>query len=352
MIFYLVGFVGLVGSCLMAAYYLWFYKPDRALPMYGLLIGTLILSVIGATIRLRPTHLPILDEDTGDVAVRFWAESDRLLFPHECVKVWWSVVGDLELTFNGISVPAEDYIGEGTHCAQNGDNATLEVLANDRSWHSYDLPIPSLISDSLTSAPYYLWSVFAILLGILVYMPLAIQTLRRNWQSGARSDIVSCIGCFLFALVFYLPFGFDSAALYEEWVVHSYFDGRSASYLGPELVSRFLGANTAHVSLPHQLGLLRRVSSGSFSDTCWQDDLAFRRIASIKDVAVLQLSDCRIIHGLSGQFRSAVFAFITIELQYALSSGSRILCIRLLSTSPTAGAHGRLAGADVQRRLE
>ena len=40
-IFYLVGFVGLVGSCLMAAYYLWFYKPDRALPMYWLLIGTL-----------------------------------------------------------------------------------------------------------------------------------------------------------------------------------------------------------------------------------------------------------------------------------------------------------------------
>ena len=257
MIFYLVSFVGLVGSCLLAAYYLCASTNLTApLPMYWLLIGALILSVIGGWIRLRPTHLPILDEDTGDVAVRFWAENDRILFPHECVKVWWSVVGDVELTFNGISVPAEDYIGKGTHCAENGDNATLEVLANDRSWRTYELPIPSLFSTSQTPAPYYLWSIIAILLGILVYMPLAIQTLRRNWQSGARSDIVSCIGCFLFALVFYLPFGFDSAALYEEWVVHSYFDGRSASYLGPELVSRFW------VLTPHTLAYL--ISSDSF----------------------------------------------------------------------------------------
>ena len=255
-IFYLVGFVGLVGSCLLAAYYLRFNRPDRALPMYWLLIGTLVLSVMGGWIRLRPTHLPMLDEDTGDVAVRFWAENDRILFPHECVIVWWSVVGDLELTFNGISAPAEHYIEEGAHCAENGDNATLEVLANDRSWRTYELPIPSLFSSSLSSPPYFYWSVVAILLSLMVYVPWIVQAIRSSWGRGLKTDLLAAAGCLLFVLMLYLPFGFDSVGHWEEWLVHSYFEGRPATHLGPELISRFW------VLVPHALAFL--ISSDSF----------------------------------------------------------------------------------------
>ncbi len=192
----------------------------------------------------------MLDKDTGDVAVRFWAENDRLLFPHECVQVWWSVVGDAELKFNGTAVTAEDYVGSGNHCAENGDRATLEMLANDGSWRSYELPIPSLFSSSQTPPLYFWWSLVAILLGLMVYLPWIVQAIRSSWGRGLKTDLLAAAGCLLFVLMLYLPFGFDSAGHWEEWVIRGYFEGGALRFFRAEAVSRFF------VMIPHAIAHL------------------------------------------------------------------------------------------------
>ena len=310
LIFYLVGFVGLVGSCLLAAFYLRFHRPDRPLPMYWLLMGTLILSVIGATIRLRPTHLPILDEDTGEVAVRFWAENDRLLFPHECVKVWWSVVGHNELKFNGTAVPAADFVGNGNHCAEDGDRATLEVLSNEGNRRLYELPIPSLFSSTHTPAPIFLWSVLAILLCLIVYVPWIVQAIRSSWGRGLKKDLLAAAGCLFFVLMLYLPFGFSSAGHWEEWIIRGYFESGTPSFYRTEAVSRFF------VMIPHAIAHL--LSPDSF--------------VGYHLVNLLMYSGSMILlYGILRHFgMSPLYAFLTSILYMAYPVNSALMTLRRL----------------------
>ncbi len=82
------------------------------------------------------------------------------------------------------------------------------------------------------------WQGFGVVLAGLVFIPLALQSLRRGLQGGLGADFV-VIGAFLaFLLLLYSPFGFESIGQQDSWYNLAYFEGRSAKVVR-EIASRF-----------------------------------------------------------------------------------------------------------------
>ena len=256
LLLYLVGFVGLIGSFPLAAYYLFAYRTERPMPVCLMLIGALLLAAVGGWLRLRPTVPTVIDEDNGDVAVRMWAEHDRIVFPHECVDVRWSVVGAKSLIVNGNDYNHSKLLGKTEHCPGHGDQATLEAVTEDGASYSFSLVIATLLP-SIQSKPFFLyWTRFGLLLGGLVFVPLCARMVREGWQKRHSGDFVAVGGCVFLVFILYLPFGFDSSGHWEEWHVFAYYEGGPLSVFATENVSRFFAM------APHSLAYL--VSSESF----------------------------------------------------------------------------------------
>ncbi len=256
LLFYLFGFVGLTGSCLLAGWYLWTKYVSRPMPLSSLVVGALILAVVGGWLRLSSTELPVIDEDNGTVSVRFWAERDRLIFPHECANLRWSVAGAEQLFVNGSDYSHSIRIGKTKHCAGDGEGATLEAVTESGERYGFTLPIASFFS-AFGSQPIFLyWSLFGIFLAVVIFVPLFAGNLRERWRKKARGDFAAVGGCLFLVFMLYLPFGFDSAGHWEEWVINAYFEGSVESFIASESISRFW------VLVPHSLAYL--ISSESF----------------------------------------------------------------------------------------
>ena len=203
LIIYLFGFVGVLGSGLLSLYFLINFRPDRPLPINSFLIALLILLVLGGAIRLSPAQQPLLDEDNGSVAVRFWAERGDILFPHECIDVGWSVAGAQALRFNGADASAQGNPGRSRHCAEAGSTATLEVSDESGALMTATLTISSALP-ALAAAPAFSYlAAFGILLGAAVNIPISFgwranrgHVLRAAiwWRSAPASPLsLSCI---------------------------------------------------------------------------------------------------------------------------------------------------------------
>ena len=82
------------------------------------------------------------------------------------------------------------------------------------------------------------WQMMGLVLGALVYIPLLIQGFRRGFAARSSADFVAIAAFFVFLLILYLPFGFNSIGHQEEWSFHSYLEGRP-SKVSDELASRF-----------------------------------------------------------------------------------------------------------------
>ena len=238
LLFYLFGFVIFVGSPLLAAYYLWLRRLERPLPVAWLLLALMILIVVGAWLRLSPHETPVIDLANVDVAVRVWAEHDRTLFPHECVPVWWSVVGAQSLAFNGREILRDDNPASAEHCAEDGDYAEIEVVNQAGESETYRLAIVSQFPHSAIPPPFFYVSSLGLVLGALVYLPL-LSRYWREWRSrDLRADAVSILGCFFVVFVLHLPFGFNSGLHWEAWITHGYAEGGTLSFYATESVSR------------------------------------------------------------------------------------------------------------------
>lgn len=256
LLFYLVSFVTLIGAPALAIYYFCLRRLGQPLPVSWLLLGALALTVLGAWLRLTPHDPPLLEASDEPVAQRFWAEHDRVLFPHECVKVWWSVVGAPSLRYKSREFEAELNPASSVHCAEDGDSAIFEVIEADGQSREYRLPIVSHFPHKAVPPPFFYLSSLGILLGLLIYGPLLARHLRDCRKRSARADAVSILGCFFMVFILYLPFGFDSSGHWEEWIVHGYTEGGTLSFYATEAVSR------PFVMVPHTLAYL--ISSESF----------------------------------------------------------------------------------------
>ena len=240
LIIYLFGFVALLGSALLSLYFLKHFKLDRPLPIKRFTIVLLLLIALGAAIRLSPARQPLIDEDDGNVAVRFWAERDRIIFPHECIAVGWSVSGAQSLALNGRDVTDAGNPGVATHCAGDGRAAMLEVIAADGSSSRHTLEINSLFPATQNPPVYVVWSCFAFLVGFIVFARLAADLVRRYRPGRHAADYVAALGCLIFVIALHLPLGFDGIAHWENWILHAYIEGGSPGFYDAELVSRFM----------------------------------------------------------------------------------------------------------------
>ncbi len=241
LVFYLAGIVGLVGSCLLAVYFLWALDVNRPFPISWMIIGTSFLVIAGGWLRLSPTSAPLIDDDNGIVAVRFWAENNSIIFPHECVEVGWSVVGAQSVALNGRDVTDDGNPGWGEHCSGEGEAATLEVIANGDARYTHTLAIASLFPNPQNPPVAVLWSLFGLTIGFIVFVPIIWHAIRDNWRKSSVPDYIAIAGCLSFTIALYLPFGFDSIAHWENQIIHSYIEGGSPSFFDSWIVSRFFG---------------------------------------------------------------------------------------------------------------
>ena len=256
LLFYLVGFAVLVGSPLLAIYYLWLPQLGRPLPLIWLLPGLAALLAFGAWLRLTPHEPPLIDEASGAVARRIWAEHDGSLFPHECVAVGWSVVGARTIWFNDREVAADANPAYAEHCAEDGHSARIEVMSEDGEIADAILPIPALFPGRALPPPFFYISLLGIALGLLTYAPLLARYVGTLRAREARADGAAIAGCFLAIFALYLPFGFSSSGHWEEWIIHGYAEGGPLSFYATEAVSR------PFVMTPHTLA--RLISSETF----------------------------------------------------------------------------------------
>ncbi len=256
LLFYLVGFVCFVGSPMLAIYYCWRRRLEQPLPVVWLLLGGMVLIALGAWLRLSAPPPPLIDEAQGNFAVRIWSDQDRILFPHECINVRWSVVGAAAVRFNVREMAAETNPASALHCAEDGSIAQLDFVDADGESKSYHLPIASQFPQSAPPPPFFYLSLLGIILGLVVYVPIFAQHWRKLRLRQARADLICILGCFFVVLVLYLPFGFDSSGHWEEWIIHGYTEGGTLSFYVSEAVSR------PFVMVPHTLAYL--ISSESF----------------------------------------------------------------------------------------
>ena len=82
------------------------------------------------------------------------------------------------------------------------------------------------------------WQSFGLLLSGFVFIPLAVQALQTGLKNRSREDFVAIAACFLFMLILYLPFGFDSVGQWESWVFRAFLESDQFP-VSSELVSRF-----------------------------------------------------------------------------------------------------------------
>ncbi len=241
LLFYLVGFVGVCGTALLALHYLRANRLNDKPPLSRLLVASLILACIGASLRLAPHTRLAIDADDGKVAIRFWTARDSMIFPHECLDVAWSVIGAESARFLGNDVSLDQNPGYASFCASDGAAATLEVFAEDGARYEYNLPVSSLFPHPLSPPAPMVWSLLWLILALVIFSLLMWQGLRRNWRNTSSGDKIAAAACLLFPIALYLPFGFQTSAHWENWILHGYMEGGPPSFFDSWVVTRFGG---------------------------------------------------------------------------------------------------------------
>lgn len=256
LLFYLAAFVTLIGAPALAIYYLCLRRLDGPLPVCWLLLLGMALIAVGAWLRLTPHEPAVIEASNERYALRIWADHDRVLFPHECVRVWWSVVGAASVRFNGREILSDSNPAYSRHCAEDGDISALDVVDESGMSETYHLAIASHFPHDAVPPPFFYLSTLGIILSLLIYAPLLARQLRESRSRGARGDLLSILGCFFVVFVLQLPFGFDSNGHWEEWIIHGYTEGGTLSFYATEAVSR------PFVMTPHTLAYM--ISSETF----------------------------------------------------------------------------------------
>ncbi|MDE2952380.1 MAG: hypothetical protein OXT68_16650 [Chloroflexota bacterium] len=151
------------------------------------------------------------------------------------------------------------------------------------------------------------WQLFGVAMGGVVYIPLLIRALKAGRDRRATADFAAIAVFFVFLLLLYLPFGFDSIGHWEEWVVNAYFEGRP-SKLSIELITRIWAV------IPHALAYV--ISSESFTGYHVVNFFLF-------------WGKLALLYGILRQLRLApVYAFLTTMLFMVYPVNSGLMSLR------------------------
>ena len=293
-------------------------RPKLGRLRIPLLVAGFVVLLVIFVLAVSRILAPQIDSEFGGATVHLSADRALIVFPGECARLKWDVKGIQSVYLNGEGklswgelayCPSKDDISPiFSITSENGDlrNFVLNIrylppelvdslflttilsfiflafyfLATERIC----APIPfgkvqifSLIAllmfcllcqtgelfsiDSLLNALKRLftspaWQGFGLLLAGLVFTPLIVQSLREGLKKRSWEDFAAIGAFFVFVLVLYLPFGFDSIGHWEEWVFRHYPED-SQRQASSELVSRFW------ILVPNVLANV--LSPGSFS---------------------------------------------------------------------------------------
>ncbi len=256
LIIYLAGFVGIGFTVVYTLYMLIILTPDKPFPILQSLSVVILLAVVGTTLRFSASSPQPINVSSDTVSLQFWSEHDHIVFPDECLVVGWSVSGAEQILFNGQDVTDRENPTTSTHCVEDGSEATLAVTDINGQEATYTLPIPSVFPHLEQTTIFAILSVTGLVLSGLVFIPLLYQKLHFAITTRKTPDMIAIIGFFIFILIIYMPFGFESIGHWEEWVIISYISGKSGDLIASEMVSRYW------VIVPHTLAYL--ISSESF----------------------------------------------------------------------------------------
>ena len=268
----------------------------RGRGLISLVAGLFLLIVVA----IAGTPAPSIKTTFGDASVEIAADRAWVLLPGQCVTIRWQIAEELRVSVNNQGVDNIGEIGycpslrpaspDFDIVEANGDRET--VLLDIRNFPSeiinclffltivfllvlalyflvterinepipfgrvYLLALLALLmlcllcqTGDLLRIEYLLdtlsrvfssrdWQQFGLLLAGLVFTPFVIQALRCGLKQRMWEDFVAVGVFFLFLLMLYLPFGFDSVGHWEEWVIRDYLESFSPD-LSTELVSRF-----------------------------------------------------------------------------------------------------------------
>ena len=101
------------------------------------------------------------------------------------------------------------------------------------------------------------WQMVGAALALVLYLSLALEAVWQGSSHRRVADFVAVGGFFLFIVLLYLPFGFDTIGHWEEWLCRGFFEGLYRRRLYTELSQRFL------YLLPYGMGFL--LNSESYS---------------------------------------------------------------------------------------
>ncbi len=316
LLLYLAGFIGVVGSLGLAAYFLITNRLEQALNPRWLLLCLSTLVVIGVFLRLNEPEPPRLDVDDGQVTVAMWAEKASLVFPRECVDVGLSVVGAQSVRHEGEAVPLRDNAAQVSHCAYPGYSAMLEVTGMDGVERQYDLPL-RVLWGSLAHAPIFFYvHLVALVLAALVYLPMAIDKARGTWLRREWSDFVALLGLTAAVLIVYLPFGFESVGQWEEWVSKAAFEhAHSEAFIGEYATRPF-------VDMPRTLATL--IDSESFVG---------HHIVNCANIALLSIFTYGVLRKLGVR---KLYAYLIAALALAFPINDMLLATRYSTGTSSA----------------
>ncbi|MCY4018704.1 MAG: hypothetical protein OXG39_04795 [Chloroflexi bacterium] len=151
------------------------------------------------------------------------------------------------------------------------------------------------------------WQLFGVAMAGVVYSPLLIRSLKAGRERKAAADFAAIAVFFVFPLLLYLPFGFDSIGHWEEWVINAYFEGRPSKF-------SFESLTRSWSSVPHALAHF--ITSESF--------------AGYHLVSLFMLwGKLALFYGIMRKLRFApLYAFLVALLYMAYPVNSMLLSLR------------------------
>ena len=224
LLLYLAGFVGVVGSLGLAAFFLITNRLEQALSARWLLVCLSTLMVLGVFLRLNEPQPPRLDVDDGQVKVAMWAEKASLVFPHECSNIHVSATGAQALKINGKVFSQTGSLTQVRHCDREGSTALLEAVGTDGVARQYRLKffVPWQMVAKAVQAPYVLLGLLSWLALAAVGLPIAMQKALAGWRQRNWTDFLPLLAFAWLVLMLFAPFGFDSPPQRERWELTHY----------------------------------------------------------------------------------------------------------------------------------
>ncbi|MCY4072233.1 MAG: hypothetical protein OXG60_13130, partial [Chloroflexi bacterium] len=273
------------------------FSPSSPTARALLVIIAVLLGLL--TLAIHNSPAPGIDTEFGGATVDIRADRAWVLLPGDCATITWDMVGTKTIYVDGHSKFGSGAMG---YCPSvQATSLTFQIAAANGDQQNFALSIRYLplelnkclyllgILNLLVLALYYLvtericapmrfelthflagvallmacllcqtgsafrieslleglsnvfinpaWQALGLLLSGMIFIPLAAQSLQ-GLENRSREDFVAIGAFFLFMLLLYLPFGFDSVGHWEEWRIRAYL-GKDQLGVWHELISRF-----------------------------------------------------------------------------------------------------------------